>query len=262
MPHVSAQPGAFCFRLFSTQHAEYIHIGSQTSIYASIVLREDNQMNIEQSEMTITLIFSKRHLVISAVLFLTVISLIAAAFVVPRVIALSHSALVSGGGINGTRFGNAAVAQTSDCPNQFTQIAQAFAALAQIITNSNDTTVSGDIITDFSSTYTLQNITTAREINSAGCPAEGEITDQFEPTDRIYLVAENSDVVSGTALFARLYFEGDAIEDTSEMVADRDYNNICVNLWFESAEGFAPGEYTIELFVNGNSTTQVKFEVE
>lgn len=222
-------------------------------------------MNVEGSDATITLTLNRRFLVISAILLLAVITFTLAIFAAPRVFALSSlsSTLpVSGGSINGTQFTAQPFAQTSDCPPQTTQISQVFSALVQTLTGAGASNTTGTTDTSASEAFTLRGISTSRNINSAGCTAEGDITDQFAPMDRVYIVAENSDFPAGTAIFARLSLEGRAVEDTSEIVADREYLNTCVNLWFESSSGFEAGEYTIDLFINGISAAQVTFTVK
>jgi hypothetical protein len=227
-------------------------------------------MNIEQSDQTVTFTLNKRHLVIALIIGFAIASIMIAILGVPKVFSISNSSISSGSNTQNSHLNHYVSAQTTDCISpvmQLTQVLTFFTrfstvAISNAISAQSDTPLYGDIIADFSGTYILRGITTARDINSEGCPTEGEETNQFEPTDRIYLVVENSDFSSGTALFARLYFEGQAIEDTSEIVADQDYVNTCVNLWFESENRLEPGEYTIELFINGNSVTEVTFEVE
>ncbi|MBZ0302806.1 MAG: hypothetical protein K8J31_23885, partial [Anaerolineae bacterium] len=78
----------------------------------------------------------------------------------------------------------------------------------------------------------------------------------------VYIVAPYSDVPAGTSVFVRLYQDGTPIEDTSEIQADQDYHNTCLNFVFEPIEGtFDPGSYEAEFFVNGNPAQSVNFEI-
>ncbi|MCL4248066.1 MAG: hypothetical protein KJ065_07945 [Anaerolineae bacterium] len=109
-----------------------------------------------------------------------------------------------------------------------------------------------------SSAVQLGQLVTATSVDRDGCP--GEVTTRFAPDDSIYVVARETDVPQGTAVFARLYYEGQSREDTDEIVADSDMR-VCINFVFENSQGFDPGNYEAEFFVNGNSAGSVAFTV-
>lgn len=104
----------------------------------------------------------------------------------------------------------------------------------------------------------LGRIVSALNLDRDGCP--GDTANAFRPTDSIYIVAEESSIPEGTALFARLYLGNRTLEDTDEIVAPNDLN-ACVNFVFESDSGFEPGNYEAEFFVNGNPAGSVAFSV-
>jgi len=81
--------------------------------------------------------------------------------------------------------------------------------------------------------------------------------------DRFYVVALNSEVPEGTTIFARLYRDGEAIEDLPAITSNQDYNNSCINFVFETSDGdnFESGDYEAEFFVNGNSYNSVDFSI-
>lgn len=100
----------------------------------------------------------------------------------------------------------------------------------------------------------------ALRVDANGCPVN--TTDTFYSTDTIYAGFERSQIPSGTGIFARLSQDGQALEDTDEITADRDLTG-CV--WFEfrptGARGFEPGRYTVDFYINGNPADQIDFEV-
>jgi len=110
-----------------------------------------------------------------------------------------------------------------------------------------------------SSTIQLGQLVTALSVDRDGCP--GEVSTRFAPDDSIYVVARETDIPQGTAVFARLYFDNEAIEDTSEIVADSDLPATCINFVFEHDQGFEAGSYEAEYFVNGNPAASVSFTV-
>lgn len=100
----------------------------------------------------------------------------------------------------------------------------------------------------------------AAAVDSAGCPVN--ITDDFETSEDIYIVAPDSDIPEGSSVFVRLYHENTAVEDAQEIVADRDYQNTCINFVFEPIGApFDEGDYTAEFYVNGNVADSVDFQI-
>lgn len=99
----------------------------------------------------------------------------------------------------------------------------------------------------------------ATGVDSAGCPAGG--TGLFYPDEPVYVALEESSLPRGTELYARLNYEGRPIEDSQPIRADRDLQS-CAWFVFEPGRGgFDPGQYSAEIFVNGQRADQVSFEV-
>jgi hypothetical protein len=108
--------------------------------------------------------------------------------------------------------------------------------------------------------YNIGDVVVSPGITSAGCATESVTS--FSPNERIYLVAENSDVPANTDIFGRLYYEGQEVEDSDVITSDRDYTDSCFNIWFESDSGFDSGDYTAQFFINGNAGPEINFEVQ
>lgn len=105
----------------------------------------------------------------------------------------------------------------------------------------------------------LGSMYTARRVDSTGCP--DEVTSSFSANEPIYAGLTESDIPANTAVFARLLYEGQPIEDTQEIVADRDLQNTCIWFAFQPNGGFDRGSYTVEMYVNGNLVDQVQVSV-
>jgi hypothetical protein len=126
--------------------------------------------------------------------------------------------------------------------------------------NTNTITPDNNTTNNNGSGVALGDVLVAPNITSDGCATEA--VDSFGPNDRVYLVAENSDIPANTDVFGRLYYEGQEVEDSDVITSDRDYTDSCFNVWFESDNGFDSGEYTAQFFINGNAGPEVSFEVQ
>jgi hypothetical protein len=121
---------------------------------------------------------------------------------------------------------------------------------ASSVTYSDDTGVS---ITRFAS---------ALSTDADGCPVDE--TSTFRRSEEISVFAIGA-FPRGTTVFARMYYDGVAIEDTDTLSADQDYDDVCVYFIFEptvGAEVFDRGPYTIEFYVNEVSAGSVNVLVE
>ncbi len=108
----------------------------------------------------------------------------------------------------------------------------------------------------------LERVVTAVGFGDQNAPIE--ITDTFNSSqDLIYVVAEADFIEEGTTMFARWFRNGEPFEDSSEITADRDYSDTFVEFHLENLENrMETGEYSVQLFVNGNPLEEVEFEVE
>jgi hypothetical protein len=115
-----------------------------------------------------------------------------------------------------------------------------------------------DIVSD--TDYQLGNVVAAAAIDRNGCATS--LTNNFNRTEDVYVVIEDSEIEAGTDIFVRLYEGDQAVEDTDEITADQDYNNVCVNFVFEPEQAFDPGTYEAEVYVNGIPVENVQFNIQ
>jgi hypothetical protein len=81
--------------------------------------------------------------------------------------------------------------------------------------------------------------------------------------DRIYVVAQAQQIDSGTTMFARWSRDGQPFEDSQEITANQSYQNTYIEFHLEPVKGdFDPGQYNVQIFVNGNPDTQATFTVQ
>ncbi len=114
--------------------------------------------------------------------------------------------------------------------------------------------------TQFDPNVNLGQLVSTGSVDRDGCALDTRTS--FETNEDIYVVAQGSDVPTGTNVFARLYREGQPIEDAPEIVADRDYTNSCVYFVFEpEGSPFNPGQYEAEFIINGNPADTIQFDV-
>lgn len=109
---------------------------------------------------------------------------------------------------------------------------------------------------------TLGRVVMAEGIGEQNSPVSE--TDSFSASqDFIYVVAEADYIERGTTLFARWSREGEPFEDSSEITADRDFSNTYIEFHLENLEDrMETGDYSVQLFVNGNPVETVEFQVE
>jgi len=108
----------------------------------------------------------------------------------------------------------------------------------------------------------LGEIVTAEGIGANNSPVA--VTDTFSSSqDFIYLVAEANYLEAGTTMFARWSYEGEPFEDSTAVTADRDYQDTYVEFHLENlTDNMEEGDYTVQLFVNGNPVETVDFSVQ
>lgn len=112
--------------------------------------------------------------------------------------------------------------------------------------NSDDSLVLGDVVV-------------AENVDRDNCAVD--VTESFDDNDTIYAVLSDSSMPEGTTVFARLYHDDVAVEDTDEDTAAEDYSSVCISYAFESDNGWDSGDYEVEFFVNGNAYESAQFSV-
>jgi hypothetical protein len=108
----------------------------------------------------------------------------------------------------------------------------------------------------------LGDVVVSSGLDENGCAIDSVTS--FDNNDPVYVILQSSTFPAGTRLFARLYQDNQAVEDTDELVADQAYSNVCVNFVFEPsarAEVWDTGNYGVEFYVDGNSYGSVDFEI-
>ncbi|MCL4301563.1 MAG: hypothetical protein KJ077_38035 [Anaerolineae bacterium] len=108
----------------------------------------------------------------------------------------------------------------------------------------------------------LGPVTMAEGIGSGNTPLGP--TDSFSSSqDVIYAVVEADHIEAGTSMFARWSRDGQPFEDSAEIVADRDYDNTYVEFHLENLrDRMDEGDYSVQIFVNGNPVQEASFTVE
>jgi hypothetical protein len=104
---------------------------------------------------------------------------------------------------------------------------------------------------------------TARNLDADSCPVD--VTSDFSRSDTVYVVLEDSAVPQGTDMFVRLFQDGQPVEDSPLITADRDYDNTCIYFQFEATSGaevLPSGDYEAQLVVNGNPIQTIDFNVQ
>jgi hypothetical protein len=108
----------------------------------------------------------------------------------------------------------------------------------------------------------LGSVVMAEGIGSKNVPVE--VTNSFSSSqDVIYVVAEAEHLAAGTTMFARWSRDGQPFEDSAEITADRDYDNTYVEFHLENLQSrMDTGDYSVQIFVNGNPAETVNFTVK
>jgi hypothetical protein len=106
----------------------------------------------------------------------------------------------------------------------------------------------------------LSEVVTARSVGEGNVPLE--VTDRFSMRDPVIYAVAQGNIPSGTQIFARWSREGSPFEDTTEIVADRDYRNTYIEFHISpNGQALAPGNYAVQFFVDGNPGPGAQFTV-
>ncbi len=78
----------------------------------------------------------------------------------------------------------------------------------------------------------------------------------------IYAVADTRNIRAGDTFFARWSRNGQPVEDTKQLVADRAYPKTNTEFHIQpSGQPFPAGNYSVQVFINGNPGPQAAFVV-
>jgi hypothetical protein len=115
--------------------------------------------------------------------------------------------------------------------------------------------------TDVAQGAMLGRTVTAESIGERNAPVN-ETSTFSASDDRIYVVSEAQSIDPGTILFARWSRDGQPFEDSPELKANQAYEDTFVEFHLEPVSGdFDPGQYNVQIFVNGNPSQQASFTV-
>lgn len=107
------------------------------------------------------------------------------------------------------------------------------------------------------------DVVTAAAIGSGNEPQQVRSEFSLDNDPIIYVVAEVQRVDAGTTLFSRWSRDGDVFEDSPSITADEEYTDTYLEFHIEPIEGeFEPGDYTVQIYVNGNPGPSTEFTVE
>jgi hypothetical protein len=108
----------------------------------------------------------------------------------------------------------------------------------------------------------LGEVVTAAAVGEGNRPLETRST--FSTNDPIiFVVAEARRVDAGTTIFARWFRGGEPFEDTPAITADRQYTNTYIEFHIEPVNRqLEPGNYSVQLYVNGNPGPRAEFTVQ
>lgn len=107
------------------------------------------------------------------------------------------------------------------------------------------------------------DVVTAAAIGEGNSPQQ--VRNDFSATNDpiIYVVAEVQRVDAGTTLFSRWSRDGNVFEDSPTITADQEYTDTYLEFHIEPIEGsFEEGDYTVQIYVNGNPGPSTEFTVE
>jgi len=106
------------------------------------------------------------------------------------------------------------------------------------------------------------DIVMAEGVGSGNAPVN-ETNNFSSSQDFIYVVLEADYIEAGTTMFARWYYEGEPFEDSPMLTADRDYQDTYVEFHLENLEArMDEGDYSVQIFVNGNPVAEEDFTVD
>ncbi len=107
-------------------------------------------------------------------------------------------------------------------------------------------------------------IVAALGIDEDSCPVD-VLRTFAEDTRVIYVIAQDSSVPRGSTVMIRLFHNGSEEVDTQTLIADRDYQDICIffEFTYDPDDGFfRRGEYAAQFFVNEVLRDTVYFVVQ
>jgi hypothetical protein len=110
---------------------------------------------------------------------------------------------------------------------------------------------------------TLGQIVTAAQIDPATNAPVQPTTTFSSQQPVIYAVVQAQRIEPGTSMFARWSRDGQPFEDSDPVKANQLYENRYVEFHLQSTkQQIDPGNYTVQVFVDGNPSQQTSFTVQ
>lgn len=123
-------------------------------------------------------------------------------------------------------------------------------------TGCNRTTTTPD------SSITFGKLVTAANVDANNDPTA--LSDTFSPNQKtIFVVADAQQIAPGTRIAASWTRDGTPVEVSNEVVASQGYHNTNIEFHLNSgSNGFAPGNYKVELIINGVPGPSARYTVK
>lgn len=102
----------------------------------------------------------------------------------------------------------------------------------------------------------------ATQLDAQDCPAR--VVSRFDPSTPVIYVNTRIDTLpAGSLISARWYTGGQLVfDDTECWIPTQDYTDICAYCTIQPGDApFAEGEWTVELYLNGQLMSQARFEI-
>jgi hypothetical protein len=107
----------------------------------------------------------------------------------------------------------------------------------------------------------VTDVDLGRAVDADGRITDEDDTDEFGPDDTIYVSVDTEGTASGATLSARwLYEDGQIVDETSQTISPTGPS--VTEFHISNPDGLAPGGYTVEILLNGETVETRDFEVK
>ena len=112
------------------------------------------------------------------------------------------------------------------------------------------------------SSVTFGKLVTAANVDANNAPTA--LADTFSPSQKtIFVVAEAQQIAPGTRIAASWTRDGTPVEVSKEVVATQGYHNTNIEFHLNAdTNGFAPGNYKVQLTINGTPGPSARYTVK
>ena len=112
------------------------------------------------------------------------------------------------------------------------------------------------------SSVAFGKVVTASDVDSSNAPTA--LADTFSTQQKvIYVVAEAKEIAPGTRLAANWSHDGTVVQVSNELTAAQGYHNSNIEFHMNpGANGWIPGNYTVQIIVNGQPGPKASFTIK